>query len=189
MVITVLYNLVNILGLLALISLCYEDEIHMFFFLRIKAIPKCKELISVRGAKFPCALSKLSTNISPYRNPKYLSNKKAYVYIKDQSFVFISTSNKDTYIEIPFKSIIYHNSSLFELSAKHSYRIELFFCMSDTIESVTLDTLTYNHNICKKYPDLLCDDQLFDFVCEHFPSKKEYERQRKLERNNQSSII
>lgn len=159
--------------------------------IRFRFIPQYKRLISQYGAKYPCVMESVSTRDTSFHNLKGIYNLESYIFIKDESFVIVSTENPDIYVEIPFKSIIYHHSycSSANSGTTYSYSIELFFMSNNNIENLWFRTLYYNHKLCKRYPDLLCDDQLYDFVCENFPSKEDYERQRKLERNNQSSII
>lgn len=173
---TTLYYLINIIGLLALFAVCNEDELRKFFFLRIKVIPKCKELITKNSIKCPCVMASISTTDTSFHNLKGIYKLKSYIFIKDEAFVIISTSNPDIHIEIPFKSIIYHNSYCYDRNSgeTYDYCFELFFKSSNDIERLKFCTLDYNHRLCKKYPDLLCDDQLFDFVCKNFKTRKEY---------------
>ena len=153
-------------------------------FLIFRYIPKYKKLISQYDAKYPCVMESVSTRDTSFHNLKGIYDLKSYIFIKDASFVIISTANPDIYIEIPFKSIIYHDSYCAGRNSgeNYYYRFELFFKLNNDIERLWIFTLEYNHKLCKKYPDLLCDDQLFNFICENFPDEEEYRRQRDLER-------
>ena len=154
--------------------------------LRFRFIPKYKKLISQYNAKYPCVMESVYTQNTSFHNLKGIYHLKSYIFIKDESFVIISTANPDIYIEIPFNSIIYHHTiSDRNISITYSYWFEIFFKLDNDIERLWFSTLYYNHKLCKKYPDLLCDDQLYDFVCEHFIDKKEYKRRRDLEKSNQ----
>ena len=155
--------------------------------IRFRFIPQYKRLISQYDAKYPCVMERVSTRDTSFHNLKGIYNLKSYIFIKDESFVIISTANPDIYVEIPFKSIIYHDSFCANKNSGETYyhRFELFFKLNNEIESLYFTTLYYNHKLCKKYPELLCDDQLLDFVCEHFIDKKEYQRRRDIERHNQ----
>ena len=152
--------------------------------IRFRYIPKYKKLITQYDAIYPCVMKSVSTCDTSFHNLKGIYGLKSYIFIKDESFVIISTENPNIHVEIPFKSIIYHDTiSDRNISNTYSYWFELFFKSNNDIERLWFSTLYYNHKLCKKYPDLLCDDQLFDFVCEHFIDKKEYQRRRDLERS------
>ena len=70
--------------------------------LRVRFIPKYKQLISQYNAKYPCVMQSVSTTDTSFKNLKGIYNLKSYIFIKDESFVIISTENPDIYIEIPF---------------------------------------------------------------------------------------
>lgn len=144
--------------------------------LKFRFLPKYKELISKHNAKYPCVMDCICTRDTSFHNLKGIFNLKSYIFIKDESFVIISTANPDIYVKIPFSSIIYHNSYFHTIDAgkTHKYCFRLFFKSNDKIEQLDFDTIYYNHKLCKKYPDLLCDDQLFDFVCQNFKTHKEH---------------
>lgn len=177
-----------ILILMLQIYILFKDNPGSIVFLRFRYIPKYKKLISQYNAKYPCVMQSVSTTDTSFKNLKGIYNLKSYIFIKDESFVIISTENPDIYIEIPFNSIIYHHTiSDRNISITYSYWFEIFFKLDNDIERLWFSTLYYNHKLCKKYPDLLCDDQLYDFVCEHFIDKKEYQCRRDIERHNQFS--
>ena len=158
------------------IYILFKDNPGSIIFLIFRYIPKYKKLISQYNAKYPCVLESVYTQNTSFHNLEGIYHLKSYIFIKDESFVIISTANPDIYIEIPFKSIIYHDSHSSSRNSGETYRycFELFFKLTNDVESLCFYTSYYNHKLCKKYPDLLCDDQLFDFVCKNFKTRKEY---------------
>lgn len=167
----------------------YGDPIKNYYKITRKYFPVYRELISKYNAKYPCVMDYIGLWESASHNLKGISNLNSFIFIKDRSFVITSSIDSDIYVEIPFKSIIYHHSYVSGTYGKeYCFRITLFFKTYNSIESFSFYTLDYEHTIDKrinkKYPDLLNDEKLFDFVCENFPNEEEYRRKRDLERSN-----
>lgn len=169
---------INPLVRTTLLVLVFSLQLHAFFknnpgckiLIKFRYIPKYKKLISQYNAKYPCMMFYLDTQETSFHNFIGTYFATSYIFIKDESFIIISTKNPGICIQIPFKSIICQDTYChhFDDGVRYNYFFDLFFKANDNVERIVFCTLPYNHKLCKKYPDLLCDDQLFNFVCENF---------------------
>ena len=169
-------------------------SISKYYTITRKYIPKYKELISEHQAIYPCVMDKVMTMNSSLHQNKWISSLNSCIFIKDQSFIIANSSDANIYLEIPFSSITYHDSRISgSYGSKYGFYIRLVIYGVHEIESFSFRTLKYHHKIDrlihKRYPNLLNDENLYDFICENFPNEEEYERQRNLERNNRSNKI
>ena len=169
-ILMLLQGLIPLCGFLFLLSWSIMNHPEYTVSIKFRIIPKYKKLVSQYNAKYPCMMFYLYTLETSFHNFTGLYRANSYIFIKDESFIIISTENPDIAIQIPFKSIICqesHRDNFYD-DERYNYFIDLIFKANDGVERISFFTLPYNHKLCKKYPDLLCDDQLFNFVCENF---------------------
>lgn len=163
-------------------------SIEKFYVITRKYIPKYKDLINKYDAIYPCVMDHVQTCDSSFERIKGISNLYSFFFIKDNSFVIVSSLDPDIYIEIPFASIIYHNSHILgNYGEKYSFLIDIYFKGIHRTESFAFTTLDYHHKIDgrihKKNPGMLNDENLYDFICKNFPTEEEYKRKRNLEKS------
>lgn len=186
--------LISLIFFLIILLRYLNISISKYYAITRKHIPKYKELIREHQAVYPCVMDKVMTMNSSLHRKKWISSLNSYIFIKDQSFIIANSSDPDVNVEIPFSSIIYHDSHISgTYGSKYGFYIRFIIHGVHETESFSFITLKYHHKIDrlihKIYPNLLNDEKLYDFICENFPNEDEYEHQRKLERNKQSSII
>lgn len=179
--ISILRFLVSLIFFVFVLLRALDISIENLYLITRKYIPKYKELINKYDAKYPCVMSNVQTCNSSFKNIKGISNLHSYFFVKDKSFVIVSSLDPDVYVEIPFTSIIYHDCFILgTYGNKYFFHINLRFKGLYNIESFTFSTLRYHHKIDrfihKRYPGLLNDENLYDFICENFPSEEEYKR-------------
>lgn len=159
----------------------YGGPIKNYYKITRKYFPVYRELISKYDAKYPCVMDHVGLWESASHNLKGVSDLNSFIFIKDEAFAIVSSIDPDIYVEIPFKFIIYHDSSIVgTYGQKYDFCFDLYIKFDSDIEWFHFTTPRYEHKIDKrinkKYPGLLNDEKLFDFVCENFPNEKEYRR-------------
>lgn len=164
-------------------------SIQKFYVIVRKYIPKYKDLINKYDAIYPCVMDHVQTCDSSFERIKGISNLYSFFFIKDKSFIIVSLLDPNVYVEIPFTSIIYHNSHILgNYGEKYSFLIDIYFKGIHRTESFAFTTLDYHHKIDKiihkLHPGMLNDENLYDFICENFPNEEDYKRKCNFERSN-----
>lgn len=140
------------------------------FFIRFTIIPFYDKLACEFSAKYPTVMDNIHI---PSFGLSARNNLENYCYLSKDSFILVSSVDPNFHAEIPFDTLLYHESYSTILS-KHEYyfSISFTFMQNGREERLSFTSIDYNHKLDKKYGIRLSGEELFNFIDSTFIDKK-----------------
>ncbi|MCI8348264.1 MAG: hypothetical protein HFE74_02370 [Firmicutes bacterium] len=174
-----LYELLLIVGpiiqILIFLYIVWKFDLEKYYIIIFKTIPYYNKLEKEYNAKYPTETESIfSFDIHDLYS---CSNLETFFFVSDSSFHIVSKIRPNFHIEIPFESVLYHDSHI-NMSSKYNYNysIEICFLLDEygKTAKISFSTLDYNHRLDKKYGSRLSGEELYNFINENFINRETY---------------